>query len=329
MNFKPFLYESINRPLRFISNIIDTPAVILIYHRVIELEHDPQFLSVKPENFYNQIKHLRESYNLVSIDEFSFLINTKKKIPEKTLILTFDDGYFDNYLNAVPILEQLNSQALFYICTELIDTKKEIWWDELERIFLLNQKLPGYLKLKISDREYFFKTSIEAEINGTYLKLHPLIKYLSKDERNEVMKALLKWAGLEEEGRESHRFMSSAEVIQMSKSPSAVIGAHTHTHTPLSILSYDEQRSEILKSKMILENITGKIIKHFSYPFGLKKDFNADTIRICDEMNFDFVCANYYSQVHQWTNKYSLPRILIRDWKLDYFKKQMKFFFRY
>src|SRR5690606_20783 len=155
-------------------------------------EHDPQFLSVKPENFYNQIKHLRERYNLVSIDEFSFLINTKKKIPEKTLILTFDDGYFDNYLNAVPILEQLNSQALFYICTEWIDTEKEVWWDQLERIFLLNQKLPGYLKLKISDREYFFKTSIEAEINGPYLKLHPLIKYLSKDERNEVMKALLK-----------------------------------------------------------------------------------------------------------------------------------------
>ena len=115
----------------------------------------------------------------------------------------------------------------------------------------------------------------------------------------------------------------------MSESNSAVVGAHTHSHTPLSILSYEEQKNDIEKSKEILENITGKEIKHFSYPFGAKKDYNADSLKISSELNFDFVCANYYSQVHRWSDKYSLPRVLVRDWKIDYFKNFIKKSFRF
>ncbi|HSP87180.1 MAG TPA: hypothetical protein VLN45_03550, partial [Ignavibacteriaceae bacterium] len=62
---------------------------------------------------------------------------------------------------------------------------------------------------------------------------------------------------------------------------------------------------------------------------GTRKDFNDDSLRISEEFDFDFVCANYHSQVHKWTNKYSLPRILVRDWKIDYFKNFITNSFRF
>ena len=328
MMINRFLYESFYKPQRFIANIFDEPALILIYHRVTELDFDPQLLAVKPDNFYNQIKYLKENYNLVSVEEFSELINSKKEFPKGTILLTFDDGYYDNLQEAVPVLESLSAQSLFYLSTGLLNTNEETWWDQLERIFYSN-KLSKTLSISIKNIQYNFDSSGKEKIDDTYNKVHRLIKYLKVDERKEIIDKLFDWSKVEKSGRISHRFLSFDEVKKMSELKSAVIGAHTHSHTPLSILLYEEQKNDIEKSKEILENITGKEIKHFSYPFGAKKDYNADSLKISSELNFDFVCANYYLQVHRWSDKYSLPRVLVRDWEIDYFKNFIKKSFRF
>ena len=64
MNLKEIIAETYFRPQRFLANLVDEPAIILIYHRVAELNGDPQMLAVKPENFYRQIEYLKKNYNL-------------------------------------------------------------------------------------------------------------------------------------------------------------------------------------------------------------------------------------------------------------------------
>jgi peptidoglycan/xylan/chitin deacetylase (PgdA/CDA1 family) len=328
MKINRFLYESFYKPQRFIANIFDTPALILIYHRITELDFDPQLLAVKPDNFYKQVKYLKENYNIVSVNEFSNLINSNKKFPRGTILLSFDDGYYDNFYGAVPVLESLSTQALFYISTGLLNTNEETWWDQLEKIFY-NNNLPEALSISVKNITYNFDTSGKEKIDYTYNKVHRLVKYLKVDKRKEILDKLFEWSKIEKRGRNTYRFLTFDEVKKMNESNSAVIGAHTHSHTPLSILSYEEQKNDIEKSRKILENITGKEIKHFSYPFGAKKDYNADSLKISSELNFDFVCANYYSQVHRWSDKYSLPRVLVRDWEIDYFKNFIKKSFRF
>lgn len=328
MQLNKFLYESFYRPQRIIANIFNTPAVILIYHRVTTPETDPQLLAVSPENFYAQVKFLKENYNLVHPDEFTSLLSGNK-FPAKTVILTFDDGYADNCIEALPILESLSESALFYVSTGLLNTKKETWWDQLERIFLLNKNLPSSLSLDIANNSFNFDISDSAKLNSVYNSLHRLIKYSKPDTRKKVIGYLNDWSVTTDEGRESHRIMTSGELVRMSNSASAVIGAHTHTHTPLSVLTFEEQKSDIEQSVNIIEEITGRQIKHFSYPFGTKKDYNSDSISLSKMFNFDFVCANYYSQVHTWNNKYELPRILVRNWDIKTFSKFIKKAFWY
>jgi peptidoglycan/xylan/chitin deacetylase (PgdA/CDA1 family) len=115
----------------------------------------------------------------------------------------------------------------------------------------------------------------------------------------------------------------------MNKSGSAVVVAHTNTHTPLSILSYNDQYEDIKKSKDILEAAAKQPIKYFSYPFGNFKDYNNDSVEACRQLGFNFVCSNFYFQVHKWTSRYELPRALVRDWDFEYFTTQIKRFFRY
>lgn len=127
---------------RSCCNLIDTPAVILLYHRVTDLSQDPQQLAVSPENFAAHLDILRKKYFLISIDEFVEIVTKGKKMPAKTVVITFDDGYADNLHEAIPILESKKAQAIFYITTSQIGTQRELWWDDLERIFLTGDTLP-------------------------------------------------------------------------------------------------------------------------------------------------------------------------------------------
>jgi peptidoglycan/xylan/chitin deacetylase (PgdA/CDA1 family) len=313
---------------RYILNSLNKPAIVLLYHRVTHLEKDPQLLAVCPDNFYDQIDLLKNNYSLLEIDEFSELFVRQKKMPPNPVIITFDDGYADNFHEALPILESLNSQALFYITTSNLGTPYELWWDELERILLDDHHLPDFAEIKFKKESIKFSLLTATDRLNSYHSLHPYLKYSTPQERSDLIDQLRSSANLTDKGRESHRLMAIDEVRQLGSSRSAIIGAHTHNHPALSVLSYDQQKSEIAQSKLILENIVQKQVTHFSYPYGSKKDYNADSVQISRETGFKIVCSNYYGHVHSWTHPLQIPRILVRDWDKKTFSEHVAKFFR-
>lgn len=329
MNFKHFLYESYHRPRRIACNLFDEPAVVLLYHRVADLASDPQQLAVTPDNFYFQIEYLKKNYSLLRIDEFADLLNGNKRFPKRSVLVTFDDGYKDNHTEARPILESLGVQALFYITTSLLGTSEELWWDDLERILLLHETLPIELSFDVRNVPYRFPTATETERQSAYHAMHPVVKYLKPNERAMLFRKLHAWASIGAEGRESHRLMTKDELSRFSGSPSVIIGAHTHTHTPLSVLSRDEQRSDIVLSLNILKESTQVPVTHFSYPFGLKKDYTGETVAILEELGFTMSCANYEDQVHRWTPRFEVPRYLVRNFSRKEFQRRIRRHFLY
>ena len=163
---------------------------------------------------------------------------------------------------------------------------------------------------------------------NAYQALHPILKNSLPDEIDKIITDLKKQTGVSLIKRSSHKHMTTIELKGLSASNSAVIGAHTHRHPSLSLLTYKSQLEEIRKSKEILERITGKKIEHFSYPYGSKADYNKSTMKICKELGFKMVCSNYYGQVHRWTDVLQVPRILVRNWNRNEFKKKIKNLFK-
>lgn len=107
------------------------PAHIITFHRVTdEIEDDNKTLTVKTKTFDEIMRLFKESYNIISLSQLVKQIEEKKGFKDKTMVITFDDGYKDNFLYAAPILRKHNLPACFFITTGFINTERTFPWDE-------------------------------------------------------------------------------------------------------------------------------------------------------------------------------------------------------
>lgn len=92
---------------------------ILMYHYVNDEEPLKSKLGISPKTFERQMRFLREhKYNILSLDELADLIKNKKKMPPKTVAITFDDGYLDNYTNVFPVLKKYRIPATIFVVVD-------------------------------------------------------------------------------------------------------------------------------------------------------------------------------------------------------------------
>ena len=103
-----------------LSNRFHPTARILLYHRIAEVKNDPYQLAVSPDNFREHLEYLRNHFRVVSLAQLANELKAKKII-NHTVAITFDDGYADNWQNALPILKELNITATFFITVSAID----------------------------------------------------------------------------------------------------------------------------------------------------------------------------------------------------------------
>lgn len=97
---------------------------ILMYHMICEHQQNAKFngLRVTPKNFEKQVAYLaKHQWTFVTMSE---LIEHKDRLPYKTVAITFDDGYADNYFNALPILIKYNAKATIYL---VVDRHNREW----------------------------------------------------------------------------------------------------------------------------------------------------------------------------------------------------------
>ena len=126
---------------------------ILMYHYISVPPEDADIyrtdLSVTPENFREQMATLAENgYTPIDLYQLSAAIAAKSELPEKPVILTFDDGYLDNYENAFPILQELGFTGTFFILTDLIDQGAEGYatWEQLEEMAAAGMRIESHTK---------------------------------------------------------------------------------------------------------------------------------------------------------------------------------------
>ena len=97
---------------------------VLYYHSVEPSEKNEVIIS--PDRLREQLQFIKDSgYTTLTISEFNDYIINKKSIPEKSILITFDDGYMDNYTNAFPILKELDMKATIFVITSVIDEGSE------------------------------------------------------------------------------------------------------------------------------------------------------------------------------------------------------------
>jgi peptidoglycan/xylan/chitin deacetylase (PgdA/CDA1 family) len=120
--------------VRRLSNSIAPGARILMYHRVAEVAVDPWELCVTPQHFAEHLEVLSKFARVVSLSQLTQELDAGKSI-DRSIAITFDDGYGDNLLTAKPILEKSDLPATIFVANGYVEQQREYWWDELERLF--------------------------------------------------------------------------------------------------------------------------------------------------------------------------------------------------
>ena len=168
-----------NRIKRRLKNSLNPTARILLYHRIAEIKNDPHRLAVSPDNFREQLKYLSANYRIVPLNQ---LVEERqsKKIKNGTVVITFDDGYADNWQKALPVLKEFNIPATFFIATETIG----------QNLFYWDQDNPDAGRPLNSDelRQLAAETAL-VEI-GSHTLTHPRLSKLSPEEQaKEIFKS--------------------------------------------------------------------------------------------------------------------------------------------
>ena len=145
-----------------------------MYHYVSEPPRDAdkyrRDLSVTPQNFAMQMAYLADNgFESVDLYDLSLAITAKKDLPEKPVIISFDDGYLDNYKNAFPILQDQRMKATFFIITDFIDEKREGYmsWEMIEEMSGAGMRIESHSKthpdLSAAERDYIIYEALGSQ----------------------------------------------------------------------------------------------------------------------------------------------------------------------
>jgi peptidoglycan/xylan/chitin deacetylase (PgdA/CDA1 family) len=273
------------------------PTLVLMYHRISNVHLKPlAHLTVSTSTFDAQLKYLKYNYRIFSVSD-----SWKLPFYKKGVVLTFDDGYADNFMNALPILEKYNIPATIFVCSGNIGKPDNFWWDELAIVFdvLPNEFLTPNNTEKVSKNK------------GTYRQLSSFLTDLRNPEKTNWMNRLRKINNIESIEDDSYRSLTKNELIKLGNHPLITIGGHSHNHYPLENESKDVQEKEIKKGNLFLKNILKKDIQYFAFPHG---SYNKETKEILKDMDIkaSFLANNYYSNEHK-KRKGTVSRILITN----------------
>jgi peptidoglycan/xylan/chitin deacetylase (PgdA/CDA1 family) len=315
-------------------------SLILMYHRVAEVELDPWGLCITPKNFAEQLAILQQSCHPLSLQQF-LQAYQDDNLPKRSVVITFDDGYVDNLLIAKPLLEHYGIPATIFVSTGYLGGKREFWWDALEQILLQPGKLPERLLLKINGhvQEWQLGTAMEysqeeyqrdrhcttrsAHANSRlsfYYQIWHVLRPLSEQERIKVLDELTSWAGITLNTRSTQRCLLPEELVTLAQGELIEIGAHTITHPFLSAQSPLEQHNEIQQSKIELEEIIDRPVNSFSYPFG---DYTLETVELVRNSKLDCACSTVAESAWRGNDRFQLPRLPVENWQGAEFAQQL------
>jgi peptidoglycan/xylan/chitin deacetylase (PgdA/CDA1 family) len=286
----------------------------LAYHRVgmgNGSPYDRELWSASAAEFDAQVRYLRAHAELIAPRDLSDALTRRRG---RHVLLTFDDGYRDNYEAALPVLQAHGASAVFFVCTNFLDHPRLAWWDEIAWMIRASQRpcLAGGSRVQRTfplsgpDREPAIRAFVA---RGKALPPTDMQRYLD----------------FVAEITDSGRYAPAAfppmwltwDMVRALKAAGMEIGGHTVRHPNLAQLSRQEQAEEIAGCGRRLHEELQAPMRFFSFPFGARDSFNADTLACLRDHDVQFGFSLYGGY---WNSRrprrhcrHDIPRVAVRD----------------
>lgn len=257
---------------------------VLAYHRIIPYERADfadyvPVVSATPSDFEHQMQYITAHFTVVPLDDLRLALTEDKPLPHKPLLITFDDGYLDNYEYAYPILKKMGLPAVIFLATSRMSDPSPLWWDAIARYFFHTDRIDVTLPLIGAQ---------QLSPDGKRHILNYLLDELKKIPEEEKIAAV---AQIREElavtdPDQTPLFMNWDQVRDLVNN-GIVCQAHTVTHPIMTRISAAEARRQLRESKAMIIDETGQSVFAFAYPNGGDTDYSVDTIAALRETGYD------------------------------------------
>lgn len=265
---------------------------IVMYHYTRDLIHSryPQIRGLDLPLFREQIDYLKHNFNIVTMEQVMETVRGKSKLPKQALLLTFDDGYIDNYTVAFPILEEFGVQGSFFIpgktfaTHQLLDVNKIHYIlasaNIMELVEDVKEKMDYYRGQEFNyaaTDELFHEYAVadRFDIQETVFVKKMLQTVLPEKLRNRICSDLFeKYVGVTEEQLAYELYMTEEQIATM-KRHGMFIGIHGYDHYWLGNLSIEQMQEDISKALDALNGFIDRKSWVMNFPYG---SYNQDVL---------------------------------------------------
>lgn len=280
---------------------------ISMYHYTRDIVHSryPQIKGLDTNLFRQQIEYMKNNFNIVTMEQVIDAVEGKSELSEKALLLTFDDGYIDNYTFAFPILEEFGIQGSFFIPGKTFTTHQLLDVNKIHYILAsaicklvedVKKEMDYYRGIEFDyapTDDLFNEYAVESrfDIKETIFVKRMLQTVLPERLRNTISSNLFeKYVGVSEEQLAYELYMTE-EQIRTMKRHGMFIGLHGYDHYWLGKLPKEQMKKDLDKALDTLDEFIDR--KHWvmNYPYG---SYNQDVL---DYIKMKGACVGFTTEV--------------------------------
>lgn len=301
---------------------------IVMYHYVRELKNSryPEIKGLDYQLFKEQICFLKKNFNIVTMEDVIYAYNSStNKLPENACLLTFDDGYVDNFTYTYPVLRENKLQGSFFIPGKtfnenlLLDVNKihyilasgnisEIFQDLIKKIEIYRDEMPKLPRKEILLEQYAVANRFDNK--ETIFVKRILQTVLPERIRNKISSELFKkYVGIEESTLAKEIYMNRDQ-IRCMKNDGMFIGIHGYDHYWLGNLTEEQMKEDIDKSLIIMDEFIDRDNWVINYPYG---SYNENVIEYISQKGCKLAMTTNVGVASDSDNKYLLPRLDCND----------------
>jgi peptidoglycan/xylan/chitin deacetylase (PgdA/CDA1 family) len=287
-------------------------VLVLNYHRVgngNQTPFDRGLWSADADTFTDQIRFCKRHLDVITPDDIPQVLANGRG---RYALITFDDGYRDNYEIAFPILKAERVPATFFIATGFVDAPQVPWWDEIAWMVRTSRKdqvaLDGWIPSPIlfdePDREGTVRTflraykTMPAEYTGRYLDAIADATQSGRCSADIACNFWMNW-----------------DMLRDMRAAGMTVAGHSVTHPILARAPREKQRDEIFGCATRLAEELGEPMRYFSYPVGGPNSFDAVTQDCLREAGVRYAFSYYggYRRFGDWNN-YDIRRVAVETY---------------
>ena len=316
---------------------------VITYHGVLPAGyqmHDRQQDGglLPAENLRSQIRLLKECYQVVSPDEVHEWLVGEKELPDRSVLLTCDDGLRNALTDMTPILRDEGVSCLFFVLgASAMESPRMLWYEELYLLMLAapagSYRLNGLgeepeMNLDLGDR---------ATRRSAWFDLLKKLSSQDSSARSRFVETARTHFGLPDPWEDctgsvgQHRrfgLLSRSELRQLVDQGMS-IGSHTLSHPMLSQQSSELAWREISESRSLLEEAVGRPIWALAYPFGDPVSVTTREMQMAEQAGFECAFMNMGGGFGASLPRFALPRVhLTTDMSLAEFEAHVSGFHR-